>query len=186
MRRELTTHFVVLVSYILLVTIYKTLTAMSFALGWFDFAYLPFWVGGVIGVILPYSDHFLYAYLIKPDDSISQRISSNLSNKNFSSVLNTLNRSEATVPGLVFHKAYFQLLFVLFALFVVTSSGSLLGRGIVLGFLLHLLVDQWLDYKERGSIDGWFEKLPFKLDQEQQKRYFYVNLVVLMILGLFF
>jgi len=53
---------------------------------------------------------------------------------------------------------------------------------LVLAFLLHLLVDQAIDFFEGGNFSAWFSKLPIELDEEQRKWYLGVNLVVLLVI----
>jgi len=87
---------------------------------------------------------------------------------------------------LIFHTAYFQIIFLTFSIFVITSSGSLLGMGLVLAFMLHLLIDQIIDLMENNSLDSWFTKFPFSLDAKQKRYFVFANGVILLVLGFFF
>lgn len=173
MKKEVATHFIFLAALFLLVTILK---------GWFDVRFIIFWLGGIIGTILPDIDHLIYVYFVKPDAADSQRAVNLIQGRSFFKGWKYLTETRTTRTDLIFHTAHFQILFVLFAIVVITSSGSLLGAGLVLAFLLHLLVDQAIDFFEGGNFSAWFSKLPIELDEEQRKWYLGVNLVVLLVI----
>ena len=56
--------------------------------------------------------------------------------------------------NLIFHTLLFQIVFIILTIFVLTSSASLFGRGLVLAFYLHLAIDMYVDWKEVGSCYG--------------------------------
>ena len=65
MKRELFIHFSFWVFYFVIVAIFKQ---------YFNLASWAFWIGGLIGVILPDIDHVIYVYFVKPTDLSSQRV----------------------------------------------------------------------------------------------------------------
>ena len=67
---------------------------------------------------------------------------------------------------------------------MVTSSGSLFGKGMVLAFALHLSIDQIVDLTEMKSFDNWFKNLPFRLNFNQAQTYWVVSLLIVLIIGL--
>ncbi len=174
MKRVFIIHLAFLLVFLILTALVKR---------WIDLIYLPYLIGGIIGGLLPYLDHWIYAYFLKPKDSTSQTAADLLKGGNVMQGMNVLTQDTDVQKSLIFHSAHFQLIFLVFAFLVVTSSGSLLGRGIVLGFLLHLLVSEYLDWKEKGNIDYWFRKIPYELDQRQKRWYLVINAVLLLIFG---
>ncbi len=171
MKKEIITHF----SFLIAIFIF-----ISLARGWLAVEYIPFWLGGLLGTLLIDIDHLIYVYFLKPHELTSQRVDNLLKKgriiKTFE--LLTVTRSERT--NLIFHTAYFQIIFLIFALLVVTSSGSILGRGLVMAASLHLLIDQVIDYFETGDIQNWFKELPIKLDNKQANWYMvFIGLVLL-------
>jgi len=174
MRRYLLIHFALLISFFILVTLWK---------GWLDILYLPFWVGGVLGAFLPDLDYVVHHYFLKTTQAPSvDVVVSDMTSKN---IVNNWSEAADDREGkkLIFHTAHFQLIFIVFAFFVLTSSGSLLGRGIVLAFMLHLFVDLMMDWRYKKTIDHWFRKIPYELDQRQKKWYVILNGVVLLLFG---
>ena len=66
---------------------------------------------------------------------------------------------------------------------MLSSSGSLFGKGMVLAFGLHLLIDQATDLSEVGNLDNWFKNLPVKLDLVQSKIYWLVATLATLGMG---
>jgi len=177
MKKDLITHFIYMLAFFILIAVYKN---------WIALEYLPFLFGGIIGTLFPDVDHLIYVYFLRPDEGISKQVTTLVGNRSFSKGWNMLTESRAGRKNLIIHSAHFQLLFLVFAFLVVTSSGSLLGRGLVLAFSLHILIDQIIDYMETKNLDHWFTKLPLTLSSEQKRWYLVGNIVILLILGFFF
>jgi hypothetical protein len=177
MRKDLLTHFIYFFAFFLLITL---------ARGWFNLDYAAFWIGGVIGTLLPDIDHLLYVYYLKPQETTSQKVTEMISQGDTRQGLNILASTQNERKGLIFHSAHFQLIFIAFAVLILTSTGSLLARGVVVAFLLHLLVDQAGDLFERKNIDHWFNKIPVVLDAEQKRWFFILFALVVIVFGFFF
>ena len=188
MRKELIVHFTFLVAYFLIVSVYKTLVS-PLGIGdinWFSPEYIIFWIGGVVGTLLVYVDHFVYALFLRPKEDSSVQARQMLEKSEIRKATSYLVSSHMASDKLVFHNAQFQSLFLTLALFIVTSSNSLLGTGIVLGFLLHLLVDMAHDLTQTGYFDRWFKQFPLQLTHQQERLYFVFQIFALLALGLFF
>lgn len=177
MKKDLFTHFGFFVALSLLIAVYKE---------WFSLTYLPFLYGGIIGTILPDIDYLVHAYFLKPQEETSRKVTALISDGKYKETWDEIVTGRRERTDLVFHSAYFQLIFLVFAFFVVSSSGSLLGRGVVLAFLLHILVDQVVDLAETKNLDSWFSKTLVISDQEQRKWYLIANIVALLVLGFIF
>ncbi len=177
MRRYLVIHISLLVSFFILISLFKRFLDLSF---------LPFWIGGVIGFVLPDLDYAIYHYFLRTSttpsvDTVVSDVTSENVFKNWTTVA-----EEREDKKLVFHTAIFVLIFFVFAFFVMSSSNSLLGRGIVLSFWLHLLVDMVTDWRYKGSISHWFINFPLELDLRQKMWFLYIQIALLLILGFFF
>lgn len=120
-----------------------------------SFSSWPFWIGGIVGNFLPDLDHLIYAYFLRPHELTSQRVGYLVGQRRLIDGLRLLAVTRSERTKLIFHTAGFQLIFLVLTFLVVTSSGSLLGRGVVLAFFLHLLVDQAIDFME-GADRNWF------------------------------
>ena len=153
--------------------------------GWFTASYIIFWVGGIIGSFLPVLDHLIYAYFLRPDEADSKQVVEAFKNKRFGSGISMLNQNGSEQKKLIFHSILFQWLFIVFALLIITSSLSLLGRGLVLGFLLHLFIDQVDEFTKTDKLDNWFHHFSFKLDREKSAFYLLGMLLLLVVFGFF-
>lgn len=177
MKKELITHFTFVAAFFIFITVIK---------GWFDLVYIPFWVGGILGTLLPDTDHLIYVYFLRPNEAMSQKATSLLAEREYVKTFKLLATTRTQRSKLIFHTALFQILFLVFAFLVVTSSGSLLGRGIVLAFSLHLLIDQFIDLMETDRLNSWFKDFPFEIDAKQMRWFMVGMLAVLLFFGFFF
>ena len=176
MKKEIFIHFAFFVSLFIFVSIIRKYLSFSF---W------PFWAGGIIGTLLPDLDHILYVFFLRPQELTSQRVSYMLTKRDFWGSLNLLAETRSERTKLVFHTATFQLIFLVLAFFVLTSSGSLMGRGLVLAFTLHLSIDQIVDINETGGLANWFRNFPFwtPVDRRQAMTWWGAGLLVVLLFG---
>ncbi len=159
---------------------------ISLARGWLAAPYIALWIGGAIGAILPDVDHLIYIYLLKPHELTSQRASRMISRREVWSALNLLATTRSERTNLIFHTAVFQLVFAAFTFFVITSSSNLFGRGIVLAFYLHLLIDQYLDFTQLGNISHWTKGLNINLDRDKTVFYWAAMGLLLVLFSFIF
>lgn len=158
------------------VSLFFLLTVLESGFSW---TYLALWIGGALGTILPDLDHLIYIYFLSPMDLTSQRVARSLERKEFLSSLSLLYITRRERTKLIFHTVFFQLIFLVLTIFVITSSTSLLGKGLVLGFSIHLLVDQLVDLLEAGNLDSWFRNINLLLNFQMDKRKYWIYFSVL-------
>lgn len=171
MKKELALHFFTTI--ILFVPI--------FLLKFLDIAFLPYLIGGLIGAVLPDIDHVIYVFYLRPNELTSQRVAYEVKKGDLMTSWNVLSETRNERTNLIFHTVLFQILFILLSFLVVTSGSSLVGKGLVISFLLHLLVDQFLDLKQTGGISNWFKNIPVVLDNVQIDVYLLANLIVILV-----
>lgn len=174
MKKDLIAHFSFLVALFASIIVYKQ---------WFDLRYLSFVVGGLMGTLLPDIDYLIYSYLLYPNESISKDIVGMVGKRKFFQTWNFMVNNRRMAKDLLMHSAFFQVIFAIFALIIITSSGSLLGFGIVLAFMLHLFIDQLVDLIENKNADNWYIKFPINLDSLQRKWFLILDGVVILIFG---
>lgn len=176
MKKEIFIHFAFFVSLFIFVSI---------ARGYLSFSSWQFFLGGLVGTILPDIDHLLYVFFLKPQELTSQRVSYMVGKKDIWGGLELLAETRSERTKLIFHTATFQLIFLVLTFFVLTSSGSLMGRGLVLAFFLHLIVDQAVDLEATGSLSNWFKNFPFwrPVDKRQTLVWWGAGLIVVLLFG---
>ena len=176
MRRELFIHFSFWFSFFILVTIVRQ---------FFSLSYWPFWVGGLVGLFLPDVDHLVYIFFLQPQELTSQRINFLIDKREIKRLLELLYETRTERTQLIFHTILFQLIFLILTFWIMTSSGSFFGKGLVLSFSLHLLVDQLVDLNDLKSFDNWVKNFPIKFDLKQAKIYFAFFAFLIFIFGIF-
>ena len=174
MKKEAFLHLSFLVSFFVFISIFK---------GWVSLSYWPLWVGGLVGNLLTDFDHVIYVFFLKPHELTSQRASYMMGKKRFFDTVDLLAKTRTERTSLIFHSILFQLVFLVLTFFVITSSGNLFGRGLVLAFSLHLLVDQAVDLMEIGSLNTWFNNFPITIPEDKQGAYWGISMLVLLIFG---
>jgi len=150
---------------------------------------LGFWLGGIIGTILPDLDHLIYILYLKPNEATSQKVNRLIEKGEILKTFQVLTVTRNERKSLIFHTIAFQALFFILVFWTITSTGSILGRGLVLAFALHLLVDQVVDLTQTKSLDTWFRGIyPLRsgVDSEKATFYWLASFIVLILFGFFF
>lgn len=161
--------------------------------------YIIFWLGGIVGTFLPDTDHLIYVYFLRPQELTSQRTARMAGNRNYWGMIKLLFDTRGERRKLIFHSAFFQVIFVVLSFLVITSSGSLFGMGLVLAFFLHLLVDQFVDLtatQDSSDIQSqdimnpnplrvWFRGLGISPNKERVLFYWLALVFVFLVFGFF-
>lgn len=106
---------------------------------------ISFWLGALIGTFILDLDHLIYAFFYKPHEPSSHKIRVLFLRRDWQGVLRVLEECHQEHTELFFHQAVFQVIFLLFSFFIITSTPSFLAKGIVMAANLHLLKDFWAD-----------------------------------------
>jgi hypothetical protein len=176
MKQAFFIHMLFFLSYFIIVSVFK---------GMLNINYLPFWFGAIIGAFLPDIDYLLQVYVLNPEKQTSKDVNSLISQGKTSESIKLISKTNDS-ENLLLHTANFQMGFIIMAFWVLTSSTNLLGRGLVLAFLLHLVVDQVSALFESKDYNFWFKGFFMNLKGYEKKLYFALNALVLLVLGLFF
>lgn len=176
MRRKLFIHFSFLISFFLLISLYRN---------WFDLYYWPFWLGGIVGTLLPEIDHLIYVFFSNPQEVTSQRVRYLCNSRQFKNCFWLLASTTAERARLIFHTVLFQAIFFILTFWVLTSSASLFGRGLVLSFALHLAIDQIEEVMNKGSLQSWFWQIPISLGRKQINVFLGTVIFLVLFFGFF-
>ncbi len=104
-------------------------------------------IGVVVGVLLVYLDRIAYVYSF-PNEQLSQQASWYFKEKKYFAALTLLDSRRHEQIKLTFRSALFMAAWVPLAFFALTSTASLLGKGVVMGVMLHILLDSWRIQRE--------------------------------------
>jgi hypothetical protein len=175
-KKELVSHFLLTLIWLVLITLLR----------WqWDWYLIWFWLGGAVGTFLLDIDHLFYTLVLYPQEVTSVKVKQLLVQKKFKEAFILLVQTHDDRIWLSFHNALFQTIFMIFCFWVVTSSPSWLGRGIVMAMALHLLKDEleWFFYGRKEGLRQllfWPIKKDFSLDQVKN----FLILMILLFLGL--
>lgn len=104
--------------------------------------WLWFTIGTSIGVTLLYLDRIVYTYSY-PTDLLSQQFTNLTKQKLWGQALTILDARRDEQNKLTFRSALFIAVWVPLSFFALTSTSSLFGKGVVMGIMLHILMDAW-------------------------------------------
>lgn len=145
------------------------------------------WLGGAIGTFFLEIDHVLYLFAY-PDEPVSFRAREYFRQNKLKEVFFLLFNTAGERVRLTFHSAFFQVIFWVTCLFVLTSTGSLFGAGLVLAAGLRLLVWELaclLSGREEELRSKLFWHFREKPTLNQQKAFVYIMLMMWVGMSLF-
>lgn len=178
MKKELFVHFSVFVIIFFVISLAK--------FPWFLRELLFFWFGGLSGTFLLDVDHLIYAFFWRPHELTPQRATRLLVQGKPLQAITLLADSHRERTQLLAHTVAFQVLFVVLSFWVLTSSASIFGKGLVLGVFAHILVDQALDFKVVGDLRNWFWQIPKAEGKELHAFWLVGGILVFLLLVLIF
>lgn len=174
MRRELFIHLAFWFSFFVFISLFRHFLSLS---------YWPFWLGGLVGVFLPDIDHLVYVFFLSPQELTSQRLNFLLGRKEVKRAVELLYETRSERRGLIFHTFFFQIIFLILTFWLISSSASLFGRGLVLSFALHLSLDQITDLVDMKNLDNWTKIFPLNLDFRMSEIYSLAGILLVCIMG---
>ena len=102
-----------------------------------------------------YADRLVYVYLVKPHEQLSEQVKHLVKAKRFKEAMVVIEHRGDEQQHLSTRSVLFMLAWVPLALLMVSSTGRMLGVGMVLGIGLHLVYEIAVDW-------GRWEKLKTK------------------------
>lgn len=176
LKREIKSHLSVTLIWLIIITILRWSWQWNLIL---------LWLGGLVGAFLLDIDHLLYTLIIYPYELTSMRVKRLLDHHRFKDALILLTDTHEERTKLPFHNVLFQPSLFIFCFFVLTSTGSMFGAGLVMAMSLHLLQDE-LECLLQGRED-YLRKWLFwqvNVDISFRNQKFFVVLMLLVFLGL--
>lgn len=147
--------------------------------------YIQLILGFAMGSMILDLDHLVYWYFLYPDKEESIQGKNFLKEGKFKQALALIGENHKAHTSLVFHHIYFQLTLVIVSFFIFLSTGSMLGKSLVLFMNFHLLTDQWQDYKNPSHLKNWlFARINYTLSDQGIK--IFLGGTTLLFLVLFY
>jgi len=171
-KKELTSHYLVTLAWLGIVSLWRW--RWNLELVWL-------WLGGLVGTMILDLDQIFYALLIYPEEKAKEP----WRQRKIRPLLEYLAETYSQRVRLTFHNALFQVGFLVFSFWVLTSTGGLFGKGFVMVANLHLLKDEFhllLENKKEELRSRLFWPVKRGVSFEEQK--IFVVLMGLVFLGL--
>lgn len=105
--------------------------------------FVLFVIGVVMGVNILLLDRFLHAFYLYPEHDFNQLLQEEWRKKNWKGLLHVFRQAEPFQEQLMTRSMVFLLCYLFLAIFVLTSTGSVIGMGVILGMGLRYVVDFW-------------------------------------------
>lgn len=186
MKKEIASHLLITAFWLAAVTLLRI--ANHPFLGWIYYLeFVGFWMGGILGTMLLDIDHLIYILAVRPNESTSLKIKDLIIQKDYRGALKLLGETYGERTHLTFHNALFQIAFFGLCFWVLTSTDSLFGKGLVMATALHLLKDE-LEFLLKGKEEQlrlWlFWPLGVVISLENQRYFIVIMLLAFIIFSL--
>ncbi len=100
-----------------------------------------FTIGVYIGFLIFFLDRFLHVFFLEPEAELSKIVRELWRNKQVTKVVKAVVIGRNLQERLITRSVFFLIAYVATAIFILTSTGSVLGMGVVLGIGLHYCFD---------------------------------------------
>lgn len=132
-------------------------------------------IGGVIGWVLPWLDKIAYIYILHPEVQLAQYVQYQVKQKQFKSAFEVLNKRGGELDKLTTRSAMFQVIWVVLAVFTLTSVSGLFGKALVMALGLRILVEEWREYlKDKNKLKALlFWQVKREISNDELKWYLY-------------
>ncbi|MCL5411355.1 MAG: hypothetical protein M1150_01255 [Patescibacteria group bacterium] len=136
--------FAIAVIYLIIITFLKGHT------DWF------FVTGGLTSIFLiDLLDRFSFIFVTEPSLDSSHLIRQNLKKLDFKPLIDGWPDYQQAKERTL-HSVLFQTALVIFTFYAVSTAADTLIVGFLFGALIHLWLEQYLDFKKFGTIEHWF------------------------------
>jgi len=147
------------------------------------FGLILLWLGALVGTFLLDIDHLLLCLDSSNKTWWAEKSRYLWNKKRYKEVIFYLGETHLEHRTLTFHSALFQPILLLLAFFVLTSTGSLFGSGLVMSLNLHLLKDEWQCFLTEGRLDWLFWQIKGRINQRGEKIYLLTTTFIFFLLS---
>ncbi len=168
------TFLIFLILYLLAISL------ISLKLGW-QLSF--FWLGVVLGFVIYQLYNLFYSLCLSSNQPPTLDLKKTFQIKKIPQLENLAIQYSLEKKNLPTNSALFQLGLVILAFFALSSTSSLVGKGLVLGLFLYSLICQGIFLFKGQSIDHWFTFISPNIPRKIQAFYFLVLLLIFLLLS---
>jgi len=136
----------------------------------------------LLSVIFFSLENLIKAYITDSDSPESTSFKNQFETASIRDKTKVLFRYDTVVQNKITHSVILQLALVVFTLFAMTNSYSIIGYGLGLSILLQMLVDQIHLLRKNKDVSSWFWQIKTTITQDIQNIYVLVMGVAFIIL----
>jgi hypothetical protein len=130
--------------------------------------FLQFVIGVGLGFLLFLLDRFLHVFFIQPESEFSQLVRGHWQQRKIKKIFHTFLTGRDQQNELITRSIFFLIVYVGLALYVMTSTGSVLGMGMILGIGLHFCLDFWSYRQNHEKFNHhFFWQMKRKLEEKE-------------------
>jgi len=137
-------------------------------------------LGGAFGMMVSWVDRLIWVYYTRPKDSLSVKVKGLIKDKKVWEAFETLKSRGHEQDKLAMSNVLFLAVWCVLSFFVMSSSPSWFGKGVIMGIGLSLVYGIWEDWDDQEKLMGrlfW----PIKRRVKQNE----MQIVLAVFLGFF-
>lgn len=172
MGNKLVWHQVVLFGLMALISVLRWLAGV-----WgLDLNLVWWWLGGVLGFLFVFSDRLVHALVTNPEEILSLKIKQLFAQRKLVGGLALALDEREKQKNLVMRSALFLVVWLVLAIWTVTSVAGWFPRGLIFGLGTHLTFDLLWDYFLPGGrkAEEWFWQIKRKLSPVEVAGFVYL------------
>lgn len=147
----------------------------------FNFSIFFLWLGAFVGTFLVDLDHLLY---LLDQPLLGEKTKTLLVQKKLVETIALADQTRPERTKLVFHSALFQVLLQFVTFFVLTSTASLFGAGLVMAMSLHLVRSEVELLLSKQNLDSLFWQFKGEISPQNQRLFVIVMFLLFVFLTL--
>ncbi len=158
--------------------------ALSFNFLRYSFRELILWFAGAfLGAYFIKLEQIFYVYFTHPEEALSVEVKNLINQKRKKEVWQLL-RQRVGEQKLAFRSALFQVIWVVLAFFVLTSTSSVFGKTLVMAIGLYLLLKEWEAMLDKKEINWLFWQVKRVIAPKEQKIFLWGMTGIFAVLSL--
>jgi hypothetical protein len=152
--------------------------ALSRETYWLNAVYA--FLGAIAGIFLIDLEYIVHAYGVDSSSEKSKTLKDFTFRKDYNGLIAWLNENEYSFGELSIRSALFQIVLVIFALYVVTTQSFILGQTLVLSVFANLVYVQIMELNKTGSLQRWFWVYTGQVGEKFYNAYLFLMIIMLV------
>ena len=145
----------------------RTVIATGFSI---NLGILWWLMGAMIGFLFVYVDSFVFSLMMKPNESITDRLKEFFDKRNIKHNIALLIEERLEHKQQIMRSFLFLVTWMVLGFLTMTSIVNDFSRGFILGIGTHLVFDLVYDYfYDKANFDLWFWQIKRELSHEEKR-----------------